>query len=100
MDLITASDTERRGLADEDQLAYATSVSRAVYTGNYVDFARLHQTWLREGRHHAGIIVLRRQATDIGTQVRALVRLAATLDAATMRDRLEFLVNWMDPEVP
>ncbi len=95
VDVLTVADAGRRGISDEEQLAFATSEGRALYTCNVSDFARLHSGWLRVGRPHAGIIVLPDQLTAVGTQINALVRIVQTLDPATMRDRLEFLSNWV-----
>jgi hypothetical protein len=94
VDIVTAGEAGRRGFPDEEQLRFAATLSRTLYTSNVVDFTRLHATWLGAGFHHAGIIVLADQLTDVGTQLRALIRLASTLDLETMRDRLEFLSNW------
>lgn len=96
LDVVTVADVGRRGLPDEDQLAFATSQGRAVFTCNVQDFARLHAEWLRTGLHHAGIIVLTEQRTPIGMQIAALTRLAQAFDPDTIRDRLEFLSNWQD----
>ena len=95
LDVMTVAEAQRRSLHDEQQLQYATSQGRSVYTCNVGDFARLHRDWLRGGLHHAGIILLADQSTDVGVQIRALVRLTATLDLDAMRDRLEFLSNWI-----
>lgn len=94
VDVVTSADVGRRRLPDEEQLRFATLEGRSLYTCNVADFTRLHAAWLRTGLHHAGIIVLADQLTDVGTQIRALARLATTLDPDTMRDRLEFLSNW------
>lgn len=93
-DVVTVLEAHRLRLPDEDQLRFAASQGRVLYTCNVSHFADLHRRWLRDGLHHAGIVVLPDQLTTVGVQVRAFLRLAATLDADTMRDRLEFLSNW------
>ena len=100
IDVLTVAEAGRRGLSDEEQLAFAASQGRAVFTCNVPDFARLHDAWVSAGRQHAGIILLTNQATPVGAQIRALVRLATALDPATMQDRLEFLTNWQDLKDP
>ena len=94
VDVVTVAEARRRSLPDEQQLQYAASQGSSLYTCNVGDFARLHSDWLGGGLHHAGIILLADQSTDVGVQIRALVRLTATLDLAAMRDRLGFLSNW------
>lgn len=93
-DVVTIFEARRLRLPDEDQLRFAASQDRILYTCNVSHFADLHRVWLRDGLHHAGIIVLPDQRTAVGVQVRAFLHLATTLDADTMRDRLEFLSNW------
>ena len=46
-----------RGVRDEDHLAYATSLGRAIFTHNIKDFARLARSWNDQGKRHMGIIV-------------------------------------------
>jgi hypothetical protein len=94
IDVLTVAEAGRRGVVDEQQLAFATSGGRTLYTCNVTDFARLHSYWLRHGLHHAGVVLLTEQLTPIGTQIGALLRLTSALNAETMRDRLEFLSNW------
>ncbi len=94
--MLTAFEAGRREISDEEQLEFAASRGRAIYTSNVEDFARLHRGWLANGRHHAGIIVLTDQRTDVGIQIRALVRLCHEIESTSMRDRLEFLGNWTE----
>jgi hypothetical protein len=96
IDVTTAADALRRGLSDEDQLRFAVGQRRTLYTHNLADYTRLHGEWMRAGRHHAGIIVVRTRQTPIGAQVQALTKLAATLSPDDMADRLEYLSNWLD----
>ena len=83
LDVVTVAEVGKRRVPDEELLRFATQESRALYTSNVGDFTRLHVSCLRRGLHHAGIIVLANQLTDIGTQVAGLVRLATTLDPDT-----------------
>lgn len=55
-------------------------------------FAALHAAWMNTGRRHAGIVVS--SQLPIGTLLRRLLHLAATLDADALQDRLEFLGDW------
>jgi predicted nuclease of predicted toxin-antitoxin system len=46
-----------QGIPDEEQLAYAASDGRAIFTENATDFYALDAAWKANGRAHAGIIV-------------------------------------------
>jgi hypothetical protein len=63
-----------------------------LVTFNVAHFAGLHTSWIRQGRHHAGIIVSNQR--PIGDLLRRLLSLGAELDAETLHDRLEFLSDW------
>jgi len=92
LDAISTTDAGRGGKSDESQLDWATSENRVLVTFNVGHFARLHSVRIAEGRHHAGIIVSSQR--PIGDVIRRLLHLASTLDAESMRDRLEFLSDW------
>ena len=78
---------------DEEQLEWAISNGRALYSFNRGHFYALHRSWLNAGRSHSGII-LSRQDLSVGEQMRRLLRLLATLSAEEMRNRIEFLSAW------
>jgi hypothetical protein len=48
-------------ISDEDQLAYAASVGRAICSHNVKDFASLAVAWAKDGREHAGIVLMQRR---------------------------------------
>lgn len=89
---VTTPEASRLGQSDESQLSWAASEGRALVTFNVAHFAQLHVDWLRNGRHHAGIIVSsQRSIRDV---VRRLSNLAKQLEAESLHDRLEFLSDW------
>jgi hypothetical protein len=92
IDVCTTPEIGRRGQSDESQLEWASAEGRVLFTFNVAHFAALHTTWLRQGGHHAGIIVSSQR--PIGDAVRRLLHLCVELDAESMRDRLEFLSRW------
>jgi hypothetical protein len=63
-----------------------------LVTFNVAHFAALHTAWLQQGRRHAGIVVSSQR--PIGDLIRRLINLATTLDAESLRDRLEYLGDW------
>ncbi len=94
VDVATVYESEKLGDSDEQQLRYASTQERAIYTFNRKDFMALHTNWLEAGRAHAGIIIGQQQRFGIGEQARRLVKLVDTVSAEEMRDRVEFLSAW------
>jgi hypothetical protein len=81
---------------DEEQLEVATDQGRVLYSFNVADFSRIHADWLSLNRPHAGIVLAHQwQRYSIGTQLRGLLRLSTERNAAGMRNRLEFLSDWI-----
>lgn len=56
-DVVSAHEFAKWNLSDEEQLAFAASDNRALFTFNRGDFAKLHEQWLNSGKSHGGIIV-------------------------------------------
>lgn len=92
VDVCSTPEVGHRGQSDESQLEWALTEGRVIVTFNVAHFTELHTSWLRQGRHHAGIIVSSQR--PIGDVVRRLLHLFGTLDAESMCDRLEFLGDW------
>jgi hypothetical protein len=91
-DALSTPEAARLGQDDESQLMWAASAGSSLVTFNVGDFARLHHLWLRQGRHHCGVIVS--QQRPLGEIIRRLLRLGRTRTADGMQDALEFLSNW------
>ena len=91
-DALSTTEAGRGGQTDESQLDWASNENRALFTFNVGHFANSHSMRIAQGRHHAGIIVSSQR--PIGDVIRRLLHLANTLDAESMRDRLEFLSDW------
>ena len=92
IDVLTANESGKVGISDADQLAFAVSRNRTVFTFNRGDFAKLHAEYLQLGRDHSGIIVS--DQLEISVIIRRLLRLLDSHRAEDMRNRLEFLGNW------
>ncbi len=91
-DVISTPEIGRLGKSDESQLQWASKEGRVIVTFNVAHFANLHTEWLKQSRHHAGVVVSSQRS--IRDQVRRLLHLAGTLDADAMKNRLEFLSDW------
>ena len=77
-DVLTSLDAGMNGQGDDSQLTFAASQGRVLVTGNARDFALLHRDWLRQGRRHAGIVLIRQQRYSTGDIVRRLLRLTSS----------------------
>ena len=84
----------REGWDDVDQLEFAKAQERVICTSNVGDYCRLHTEYLREGKKHAGIIIIPQQRYGIGEQIRRLLRLIAAKSAEDMQNNIEFLSSW------
>ena len=95
VDVISVRDTLREGYSDEQQLEYATSQGRILYSFNVRDYARIHAKFLAEGWSHAGIILAeQRHRYSIGEQMRRLLTIVGGRSAEDMRDQLVYLSAW------
>jgi len=56
-DTISAHEIQKQSLSDEQQLEYAVSEGRAIFTFNAGDFDRLHKKRLYDGQKHFGILL-------------------------------------------
>jgi len=92
LDAVSSPEVGRLGESDESQLTYAASEGRVLVTFNVAHFAALHAAWMREGQHHAGIVVSSQR--PIGDLLRRVLHLTGTLDANSMHDRLEYSSDW------
>jgi hypothetical protein len=86
IDVLTAQEAGRCGLADADQLAFATVEERVLVTFD-PDYLALHQA----GNQHAGIAWCHASKHSIGELIRLLVLLHGIMDRNTMRNHVEYL---------
>ena len=94
MDVESASEAGRINRPDADHLEYSTRKGRVLFSFNVGDFYRLHSAYASQGILHAGIVVSKQQHYSVGELMRRLLKLAATLSAEDMRNRIEFLGSW------
>lgn len=64
------------GAADEQQLEYASSVERVIFSANRKDFFHLHTQWMQAGRSHAGIVLLARREIPVAIVAQQLADLS------------------------
>jgi hypothetical protein len=88
-DVVSAHEVGRWGLSDAEQLTYAATEGRALFTYNTPDYLRLHLDWLQRGQEHHGIIVS--DQLPIGEAVRRLLNLLNRVTADEMRNQIRWL---------
>ena len=94
LNILTTSEAENRGKSDEEQLTFATSIGRVLYSYNIKDFARIHTEFLVEGNNHFGILLAKQRGFSVGEQVRRMINLSNQRTAEEMQNNIEFLSNW------
>jgi hypothetical protein len=92
IDVLTANEAGQIGVCDADQLAFAVSQHRTIFTFNRGDFVQLHTEYLQQNRTHSGVIVS--DQLEIGVVIRRLLKLLNNRSAKDMCNRLEFLSHW------
>jgi len=94
IDVISVQEAGTEGSPDDQQLEWAISQGRVIYSHNISDFCRLHSQYLGSGRNHAGIALIS-QNTTIGAQVRAIVALVSQKTAENMQNECIFLNQFL-----
>lgn len=56
-DVISAHEVSNWSVSDLRQLEYAVSQKRAIFTFNSGDFVKLHDEYIRNNKHHFGILL-------------------------------------------
>lgn len=94
IDAVRAMDVQMEDAPDEQQLEFAASEGRVLFSYNASDFQRIHTNYLSNGKSHAGIILAPQQRYTVGEQIRLLLKLANARNSAELHDCLEFLSDW------
>jgi hypothetical protein len=91
VDVLTVVDARRQSLSDEDQLRFAASLHRSLYSLNVRDFARIHREFVARGVEHAGIILIPRQRYSMGEKIRRLQNLLDSASPTGLQNTIHFL---------
>lgn len=94
VDVITVKETQTEGLIDIEQLRFATTQRRVLYSHNIGDFCQLHAEFVANGQAHSGIALLSQQYS-VGEQVRAVLEFIASRTAEEIENQLEFLSKYL-----
>ncbi|NMG22127.1 DUF5615 family PIN-like protein [Brasilonema bromeliae] len=96
VDVITTLSVNRLKYPDEEQLIWARSQGRVLYSSNIQDFYRLHTAFLTQEQPHSGMILVQQQRYSIGELMRGILRLVAAKSAEEMENEVEFLSTWIE----
>lgn len=88
-DAVSVSELGRKGLSDEEQLAFAAAEDRAIITHNIQDFAPLAEVHFQRNLTHAGIIVARQ--FEKGELLRRTLGLLESLATEELANTLRFI---------
>ncbi len=87
-DVVTVQQAHRESEDDEDQLLYATREGRMLLSHNQIDFRRWHAAFARQGRPHAGIVLIPQTVPLARLEIRARLMLDWVAEAPGWQSRL------------
>lgn len=91
-DVIHVNELNRKGLSDDEQLAYAARSSRAILTHNAKDFVPLAISYFFENRPHAGVIIT--PQLDKGEFTRRVLALLRSLSTEEISNTVRHLADF------
>jgi predicted nuclease of predicted toxin-antitoxin system len=94
IDVLTVADVGMLHKSDEEQLEWARTNGRVIFSFNARDFYKLHTTRLEQNLSHGGIILAPQQRYGIGDLMRGVLRLINSMSAEEMQGQVEFLSDW------
>ena len=89
IDAINAREVNRKGSSDEEQLRYAISQKRAIFSFNIVDYERLAVKLFNENKTHFGIIVSPQRG--FGRTLNKSLNLLGDISADRLKNQLIYL---------
>jgi hypothetical protein len=91
---ISVQEAGTEGSSDDQQLNWAATQGRVIYSHNIGDFYQLHSEYLQSERNHASIALIP-QNTTIGDQARAVVALVSQRTLENMKNECIFLKQFL-----
>ena len=88
-DVVTIKEAARRGMTDIDQLNYASSENRVIFSFNVADFNKIHSEFINKGLNHSGIILSKQ--LPIGVIVKAFLRVLPDITPEKARNNIFWL---------
>lgn len=91
-DVLTTAEAGMIGRSDAEQLDFATSQGRVLFTHNVRDYMRLSQEYSRTGRSHAGLILAPQM--PFKELLRLTLRLLTQIGTEPFTDRVQWLTDF------
>jgi len=88
-DVVSAHEVQNQSLPDYQQLQYAISEQRAIFTFNVGDFDELHREHAQRGKEHFGIILSKQ--ISFSKTLRRLTQFLSTHSAEGIKNNLFWL---------
>jgi len=85
-DVISSHEVQKQSLSDYQQLEYAISEQRAIFSFNIGDFKRLHEEYVLNGRSHSGIILSKQ--IPIGETIKRLTKFLYTHSSEEVKNNI------------
>jgi len=92
-DIRTVKDAGRKGISDSDQLKYATSEDRTIFTFNIADFYKIHTEFVKKEINHSGVIFSKQ--LPIGTVVKGLSKVLSSINPKNLQNSIIWLSDWI-----
>jgi hypothetical protein len=85
-DVISSHEVQKQSLSDYQQLEYAISEQRAIFSFNIGDFKRLHEEYILSGKDHFGIILSKQ--IPIGETIKRLTKFLYTHSSEEVKNNI------------
>jgi len=93
-DVKTTKEAGNKGISDAEQLKYAASEGRILFSCNIADFYLQHNEFIRKGIEHRGIILSKQR--PIGIITKALLKMLAHIKPDNINNNILWLSEWVD----
>jgi predicted nuclease of predicted toxin-antitoxin system len=87
--VVHAQELERKGRTDQEQLAWAVSQERTLFSFNVKDFVLLHNRWVQAGQAHWGVVVAKQ--APLRSTMQRLLRLLRGSSREDIKNELKFI---------
>lgn len=87
--VVSAHEVQKQSLSDREQLAYAVSERRAIFTFNTGDFSRLNAEYQQQGIEHFGILLSKQ--LPLSDSVKRLAQFLFSRSAEEVRNNIYWI---------
>ncbi|MDA8078792.1 MAG: DUF5615 family PIN-like protein [Nitrospiraceae bacterium] len=88
-DVVSAHEVQQFSLSDRQQLEFAITENRAIFTFNAGDFSRLHDECVKTGKIHHGIVVSKQ--IPLSDTIRRLAQFLFAHSSESIRNQISWI---------